>query len=195
MQYVCSLHDDDEPRPALLSVMAVPTGEVINVCAECQPTWGLLVAGVPLEFVDQALAAIGLLLTGGVRTCPLCGEEVTRAQWVTHAEEHDDSGAGLPADPWATDVDTAQGAQSDDDGSEAGPEPATPAKARKAVSGKPGRRRPAQSAGSQRRRVAGELAGRPDSVGTAAAVGDFPVGDQGNTMATREALADMLHDA
>jgi len=174
MQYVCSLHDDDQPRPALLSVMAVPTGEVINVCADCQPTWGLLVAGVPLELVDQALAAIGLLMTGGVRTCPLCGEEVTRAQWVTHAEEHDDSGAGLPGDPWATDVDTAQGAQSDADVAEPETGPATPVKARKAASGKPGRRRPAQSADSQQRRVAGELAGRPDSAGTSAAVVDFP---------------------
>lgn len=68
MQYLCSLHDDDNPRPALLSVMSVPTGEVLNICADCMPTWGLLIAGVDRELIDQALAQLNALTAGGAES-------------------------------------------------------------------------------------------------------------------------------
>jgi hypothetical protein len=112
--------------------MSVPTGEVLNVCRDCQPSWALIMAGVDPALIDRALTELNSL-TEGAETAP---------------------NGSAPAE-----------------GSD------TPPKPRKAASKATRRRRPAATAGEQEQRVATELAERPDSASTSAAIVDTPLPD------------------
>jgi hypothetical protein len=133
MRYWCSLHDDStDPQPAVLSVMSVPTGEVLNVCEGCRPSWALVMAGVDPELIDRALEQLNSI-------------------------------AGGPESP--------------PNGSTPAGDTDAPARPRKAASKRTGRRRPAATATDQEARVATELAERPDSAQSSAAVVDFELPD------------------